>query len=85
MDERVLWTLNMLSSGQKQPRGIDRPIQFDHDWKHHVEALEEAGYVTARINRDGSWHVFVLKEGHDAAEQFRRDQVSAYTQPKAKA
>jgi hypothetical protein len=79
MDEKVLWTLNGLSAGQKSRRTCKRLLD-----PHHLEALEEAGYIHVRIARNGEFTFHVLPDGHEAAQRFRLESVAAYTQPKVK-
>lgn len=79
MDDAILWTLNGLSAGQKTSTAAPRKLNPDH-----LEALEDAGYIYMRISRNGDFNLLVLKEGHDAAERYRRERVAAYTQSKVK-
>lgn len=64
----VLWTLNRLDAVQRNPgTGADAPMKSSH-----LEALEEAGYITVRACPSGGWHVHVLPEGQSAALYQRR-------------
>lgn len=79
LPDHVLWTLNRLDAVQKsQGTCVPKPVD-----SAHLEALEDAGFITVRA-RDGGWLVYVLPEGQKAATVFRREQVQIYTQPKAR-
>ncbi len=84
MEESVnldaMWTLSRLDAQKNRRHAIGDPVDSDH-----LEILEAAGYITAKASHSGGWLVHVLPDGQEAAVRFRRDQVAAYTQPKAKA